>query len=46
MLESDVPPAFDEEEEDLDDSLRKSDGGDRMANYIADFLYHGAREIL
>ena len=31
------PPAFDEE--DLDDSLRESDGGDGMAK-LADFLYH------
>ena len=39
MPECDVPPAFDEEEEDLDDSLRESDGGDGMAK-LADFLYH------
>ena len=31
MPESDVPPAFDEEGKDLDDSLREPDGGDGMA---------------
>ena len=43
MPESDVPPAFDEEEEDLDDSLRESDSGDEMAK-LADFFYHSELE--